>query len=92
MANEIEQQELASLPGKYRPLGMWAFFGYTILFSLPIVGFICAIVFSFNNNNICRRNFARSYFCIIIIGVVLYILAMAAGISVDGTGTTAMRV
>lgn len=83
MANEIEQQEMANIPQKYRPLGMWAFFGYTILFSLPIVGLILAIVFAFNNNNVCRRNFARSYFCILIISIVVVALLGAAGITYD---------
>lgn len=33
------------LPEKYRPLGMWAYFGYTILFSIPLLGFIFLIIF-----------------------------------------------
>lgn len=83
MANEIEQQEMANIPQKYRPLGMWAFFGYTILFSLPIVGLILALVFAFNNNNVCRRNFARSYFCILIISIVLVFALAAMGVTYD---------
>lgn len=81
MANELELQEMAAIPDKYRPLGMWAFFGYSILFSIPIVGFICVLVFSFSNTNICRRNFARSYFCLLIITVVAIIVLSAMGIS-----------
>lgn len=83
MANEIEQQEMANIPQKYRPLGMWAFFGYTILFSLPIAGLILALVFAFNNNNVCRRNFARSYFCILIISIVLVFALAAMGVTYD---------
>ena len=56
-----------NLPSQYRPLGAWAYFGYMILFSIPVIGFILLIVFSFNNSNINRRNFARSYWCIFLL-------------------------
>ena len=44
---------------KYKPLSPWAYFGYNILFSIPIIGFILLIVFSFSNDNINRRNYAN---------------------------------
>ncbi len=44
-----------SLPEKFRPLTAWAYFGYSILFSIPIVGFIFLIVFSCSGKNINRR-------------------------------------
>ena len=30
---------------KYKPLSPWAYFGYNILFSIPVIGFILLIVF-----------------------------------------------
>lgn len=73
---ETERQEINNLPEKYRPLGAWAYFGYTLLFSIPLVGFILLIIFSFNGNNINRRSFARSYFCayILIVAVMLILI------------------
>lgn len=62
------------LPERYRPLGAWAYFGYAILFSIPLVGFICLIIFSLNDDNINRRNFARSYWCGLIVAIVMIIL------------------
>ena len=59
---------------KFKPLGAWALAGYSLLFSIPF-GFIFAIVFSFNNDNINRRNFARSYWCLALIGLGLGILS-----------------
>lgn len=79
MANEQEAAEIAALPEKYRPLGMWAYFGYTILFNIPIVGFICTIVFAFSDANIARRNYARSFFCIYIICIVVVLLLSVTG-------------
>lgn len=67
---------------EYKPIGMWGYFGYEILFSIPIVGFILLIVFSFGgtvNKNL--KNFARSYFCFLIL-----VAIFAAVIAVIGVG------
>jgi len=64
-----------SLPPQYRPLGAWAYFGYTLLFSIPIVGFILLIVFSCSSANINRRNFARSYWCMLVLAAAVILIA-----------------
>lgn len=52
----------------YTPISMWGYFGYEILFLIPFLGFILLIIFSVGGTrNINLRNFARSYFCLIII-------------------------
>ena len=61
----------AQIPYQYKPLTSWAYFGYALLFSLPVVGFILLIVFSCSNENINRRNFARSYWCALLVAVIL---------------------
>lgn len=74
------------LPEKYRPLGMWAYFGYTILFSIPLLGFIFLIIYSFSDKNINRRNFARSYFCVFILMVIIYVICMILAVAGIITG------
>lgn len=84
------------IPSQYQPLSPWAFFGLTILFSIPVVGFIFLIIFSFSDSNLCRRNFARSYWCallvaiILVVAIVLFYLIIAAvflgGIGVMASG------
>lgn len=81
---DYERAEVAALPDKYRPLSSWAYFGYSLLFSLGIIGFVCVIVFACSNENVARRNFARSFiigwiFAIIIIvvlAVVFYLVVL----------------
>ena len=63
----------------YTPITMWGYFGYQILFSIPIVGFICALIFALSAHNINLRNFARSYFCFLIIVLVILGIAIASG-------------
>lgn len=78
--NRYEKQEIANLPDKYRPIGAWGYFGLTILFSIPIIGFICLLIFAFSGSNINRRSFARSYFC----GLIIVVIAVVALIVISG--------
>lgn len=61
---------------KYRPLSPWAYFGYQILFALPIIGIILLIFYSLSDSNINRRNFARSYFCVYVLAIVIVIISV----------------
>ena len=63
----------------YTPITMWGYFGYQILFAIPIVGFICVLIFAFSAHNINLRNFARSYFCFLIIVLVILGIVIASG-------------
>lgn len=64
-----------NLPEEYRPISMWGYFGYQILFSIPCVWFIALLIFAFGGTkNVNLKNFARSYFCFTIILVVLVVL------------------
>ncbi len=72
----------SDLPEQYKPIKAWGYFGYTLLFSIPVVGLIFLIVFSCSRANINRRNFARSFWCwLIIVAVLLVVLLIlvAAG-------------
>lgn len=64
----------------YTPISMWGYFGYEILFSIPCIGLICLLIFSFGGTkNINLRNFARSYFCVLIIIAICTAILFALG-------------
>lgn len=68
------------IPEEYTPISMWGYFGYQLLFSIPCVGLILLIVFSFGGTkNINLRNFARSYFCFVILSVAIFFILLACG-------------
>lgn len=67
------------LPEQYRPLSPWAYWGLSILYTVPIVGLIFMIIFSFNSGNIHRRNFTRSFWCWLIIAVIVFAILFATG-------------
>ena len=74
-------------PEMYRPLGAWAYFGYQLLFAIPVVGFILLIVFSCDSSNLNRRNFARSYWCSLlvfsIVVILIVLLIISTGVSIE---------
>ena len=74
---------LSNIPEEYKPISMWGYFGYEILFSIPCVGFILLLVYAFGGTkNVNLKNFARSYFCFLIIVVVItFILVSVAGVA-----------
>ena len=78
-----EKAEIGQLPEKYRPLGAWAYFGYNLLFAIPLIGFIFLLIFSFDNNHLVRRSYARSFFCMLLIlgGCLLIPLLLAFGLT-----------
>ena len=78
------------IPAKYKPLSSWSYVGYGILFSIPVIGLICLIVFSLNESNINRRNYARSFWCALLIVVLLFI-AVYVFSAVNGTANQLIR-
>ena len=69
----------ASLPEEFKPISMWGYFGYELLFMIPCVGFILLLVFSFGGTkNVNLKNFARSYFCVLILVVLISVILVVA--------------
>jgi len=63
-------------PKEYQPLSPWVYWALGLLYSVPIVGFVFLIIFSFDNSNIHRRNFTRSYWCGLIFAAALIALIL----------------
>ena len=69
-----------NVPAELTPISMWGYFGYSILFNIPVVGFIFLIIFAIGAKNVNKKNFARSYFCGIILALIIIgIVALIAG-------------
>ncbi len=76
--------ENLNIPEEYKPISMWGYFGYEILFTIPVIGFVMLIIFSLGGTkNVNLKNFARSYFCFFIIELIItIILAILIGFGV----------
>ena len=74
---------------KPKYMGGWAYVFWTIVFCLPVVGFILVLIFSFVGTNVNRKKFARSFLCwmlilvILLIGLVIYIWNLLENADID---------
>ncbi len=69
-----------AIPDSYAPITMWGYFGYEVLFKIPIFGWIICICFALMADNHNVRNFARAQFCLLIIYLALFCVMAATGI------------
>lgn len=81
-----------NLPPEFEPLSPWAYFGLSILYAIPLIGLVFLIVFSLSDKNINRRNFSRSYFCVLILLVVVIAVLVVTGTITNVTSTIASDV
>lgn len=79
MDNNVNLNNQAGIPEEYKPISMWGYFGYELLFSIPCIGLIVLIVLAVSAKNVNVKNFARSYFCFLIILGILVGIAVATG-------------
>lgn len=73
----MKAQNVNNIPSEYKPIGMWGYFGYNILFMLPVIGWIMLVSFAVggtSNKNL--KNYARSYFCTAIIVIILAVIVI----------------
>lgn len=69
-------------PAEYEPLSAWQYFWLSVLFAVPVVGWVFLIIFSISRSNYNRRSFARSYWCAyIIVAIVCGVLALTGSLS-----------
>lgn len=78
---EIQVVTVSNENVENKPISMWGYLGYELLFALPVIGIICLLIFSFGGNkNKNVQNFARSYFCMVIIYAILLIVFFATAL------------
>ena len=56
---------------RYAVMGTGAYIGYSILFSIPAVGWIACLIMAFAAKNLNTRNYARAMLIFLIIGIVI---------------------
>ena len=66
------------LPEEFKPISMWGYFGYSILFAIPCIGLIVLLVFAFGGaKNVNLRNFARGQLISIVIAIIIMVIMFA---------------
>ncbi len=85
-----DQPATPRIPPEYKPLSPWAYFGWSLLYSIPFVGFVLLIVMSFAPRNKNHKNFTRSYWCAVLVAlcvlVLTVVMAVAMGVGLENIG------
>ena len=71
----------SSLPDNLKPLSPWKYFLWTLLYTVPLIGFIFLIINSFTDKNVNLRNFTRSYWIAILFAIVISVVLIATVVS-----------
>lgn len=72
------------IPEEYKPISAWGYFGYNILFSLPLIGFIFLLVYALGGTkNINLKNYARSFFCVYLLVAILIVILVISGFALS---------
>ena len=84
-AHKITEEDL---PASLKPISTWGYFGYTLLFSIPCIGFIFLCVFALGGTQkVNLRNLARSYFCHMLVAI---LIGLAAAVATLITGASVL--
>ena len=62
------------------PLSPWGYLIRQVIYSIPVVGVIILIIHAIGARNVNARNFARSYFCVIILCIIFGVIAAVTGL------------
>lgn len=74
---EIKEEKKENIPvGKYAVASTSSFFWFSLLYSLPVIGFICSIIFSFASKNLNLKNYARSILVWYLVGIIAVLLGI----------------
>ena len=71
------------LPKAYRPLSSWAYFGLSVLYLIPIIGWIFLLAHAIDSKNRHGRAFARSWFCGLLFFSVVAVVAIGAAFALN---------
>ena len=77
----IEKQ----LPKSYRPITGWGYFWRSIFYAIPVIGWLFVLINAIGSKNRNGRYFARSYFCALLVAVIVVAVVTVLDL-VAGTG------
>ena len=67
------------VPDDLQPMSPWKYFGLNILYAIPLIGFIFLLCHAIGSRNINKRNYARSFFCILVVVLVIFVIFYFSG-------------
>ena len=72
------------LPKSYRPISGWGYFWRSVFYAIPVLGWFFLLVNALGAKNRNGRNFARSYFCALLIALIAAAVVVVLDLVVGG--------
>lgn len=72
------------LPKSYRPISGWGYFWRAVLYAIPVLGWLVLLINALGSKNRNGRNFARSYFCALLIAIIVAAVVVVLEFTVGG--------
>ena len=72
------------LPKSYRPISGWGYFWRAVFYAIPVLGWFFVLVNALGAKNRNGRNFARAYFCALLVAIIA--AAVVAVLDLAGLG------
>lgn len=70
----------------FKPISSWGYVGYSILYSIPVLGFIIWLCNALGAKNKNVKNYARSYFCMFLLAIIVTVVLVIAVAVIMGLG------
>ncbi|MBQ7336243.1 MAG: hypothetical protein IJW92_07215 [Clostridia bacterium] len=74
------------VPNTHKPISAWGYFGYRLLYSIPVIGWIFWLVHAIGAKNRNVRSHARSYLCQFLIALIIIAVVVGVGFALSLTG------
>ena len=72
------------VPSELQPLSPWKYFWLNILYAIPVIGFIFLVIHAIGAGNVNKRNYARSFFCVLVLALIIAGVILLAGGGIAG--------
>lgn len=76
------QRSFNVIPASHKPIRAWGYVGYSILFSIPVIGWLIWLFKALGAKNKNVKNYARSYFCWVVLTLIVAVIVALAGVVV----------
>ena len=72
------------LPKSYRPISGWGYFWLTVLYAIPVLGWLFLLFNAIGAKNRNKRNYARSYFCALLVAIIIAVVVVVLNVVTNG--------
>ena len=70
----------------FKPISAWGYVGYSILWSIPVIGWIILLCSAIGAKNKNVKNFARYPLCVLLLSLIIGVVAGIAGVVLNMLG------